>query len=230
MLAFRRMRVRRRGVRSDDADRPLHEAPPQHPLLEAVVFGTAVCLCRATGEFSTYGTTQQQNTHIGEPRDLYYPWHPWHDRKVRVHATLVKRGFAVARCSLEDVHPFRILEVPLWMFDAAACCKIRTAGSSVATVESLRELQAVLGSTQGSDLDLAIQAQHRYLLDTGGADVSVVEPSEIYSTGVVCSAASETELARTGSRDATESSALADPTAAAGRKIGRRSGNRGGAR
>ena len=176
------------------------------------------------------GTTQQQNTHIGEPRDLRYPWHPWHDRKVRVHATLVKRGLAVARCSLEDVHPFRILEVPLWMFDAAACCKIRTAGSSVATVESLRELQAVLGSTQRSDLDLAIQAQHRYLLDTGGADVSVVEPTEIYSTGVVCSAASETELARTGSRDATESSALADPTAAAGCKIGRRSGNRGGAR
>ncbi|MCU1259755.1 MAG: hypothetical protein JWO80_2640 [Bryobacterales bacterium] len=31
------------------------------------------------------------------------------DRKVRVHATLVKRGLAVARCSLEDVQPLRIL-------------------------------------------------------------------------------------------------------------------------
>src|SRR4051812_45593229 len=71
------------------------------------------------------GTRQQQNTHIGELRDLRYPWHPWHGRKVRVHATLVKRGSAVARCSLEDEQPFRILEIPVWMFDGAACCRIR---------------------------------------------------------------------------------------------------------
>ena len=49
------MRVRRRGARSDDADRPLHEAPLQHLLPEAVFFGIAVRLYRATGEFSTYG-------------------------------------------------------------------------------------------------------------------------------------------------------------------------------
>jgi len=55
VLASHRMRVRRRGVRSDDADRPLHEPRPPHPLLEAVFFGTAVCLCRAPSEFSTYG-------------------------------------------------------------------------------------------------------------------------------------------------------------------------------
>ena len=55
VLASDRMSARRRGVRSDDADRPLHEAPSQHPRLEAVFFGIAVRLCRATGEFSTYG-------------------------------------------------------------------------------------------------------------------------------------------------------------------------------
>ena len=44
VLASHRMRVKRRGVRSDDADRPVHESPPQHPLLEAVCFGTAVRL------------------------------------------------------------------------------------------------------------------------------------------------------------------------------------------
>ena len=55
VLASHRMRVRRRSVRKDDADRPLHESRPQHPLLEAVFFGFAVRLCRATGEFSTYG-------------------------------------------------------------------------------------------------------------------------------------------------------------------------------
>ena len=55
VLPSYRMRVRRRGVRSDDADRPRHESPPQHPLLEAVFFVTAVHLCRAPSEFSTYG-------------------------------------------------------------------------------------------------------------------------------------------------------------------------------
>jgi hypothetical protein len=104
-----------------------------------------------------------------------------------VHATLVKRGRSDARCSLEDVQPFRILEVPLWMLDVAVCCKIRSAKVSVVDVESLRELKTLLRSTLPSDLDLATQAQHRYLLNAGGADVDVIEPAEIHSAGVVCS-------------------------------------------
>ena len=55
VLPSHRLRVRQRGVRSDDADHPLHEVPSQHPLLEAVFFVTAVRLCRAPSEFSTYG-------------------------------------------------------------------------------------------------------------------------------------------------------------------------------
>ena len=78
---------------------------------------------------------------LGNLRDIHYPWHPWRDHKVRVHATLVKRGQAVARCSLEDVQPFRIREVPLWMLDAAACCKIHASKCKVANVVSLRELK-----------------------------------------------------------------------------------------
>jgi hypothetical protein len=75
------------------------------------------------------------------------------------------------------------------------------------------------------------QAQHRYLLNAGGADVGVVEPAEIHSAGVVCSAESKTGLAGTITRDATEGSAIADSTAAAAEpKIGRRSGGRGGMR
>ena len=83
------------------------------------------------------------------------------------------------------------------MLDAAACCKIRTAQSSIVNVESLRELKTLLRSTLQTDLDLAIQAQRRYLLNAGGADVAVVEPTEIRSTGFVCSAESETGLAGT---------------------------------
>lgn len=137
----------------------------------------------------------------------------------------------MARCSLEDVYPFRILEVPLWMFDAPTCCKIQSAGSSVVTVEALRELKAVLRSTEHSHGDLAIQAQHPYLQNAGGADVDAVGPTEIHATGVVCSAASETGLAGIVVRDATKGFAIVDATASAAEcKIGRRSGNRGGVR
>jgi hypothetical protein len=126
-------------------------------------------------------------------------------------------GLAVARCSLEDVQPFRILEVPVWMFDTAACCRIRTARSCVVTVESLRELTTVLRCTESGDLDFAIQGQHRYLLNAGGADVGVAEATEIHSTGVVRPAASQGGLAGIVARDSTEDTAPGDATAAAGK-------------
>ena len=118
------------------------------------------------------------------------------------------------------------------MLDAAACCEIQTAKCSVVNVESLRELKTLLRSIQHSDLDLLTQAQHRYLLNAGGADVGVVEPAEIHSAGVVCSAESETGLAGIITGDATGGSAIADSAAAAAAepKIGRRSGARGGMR
>jgi hypothetical protein len=142
----------------------------------------------------------------------------------------MKRGSAVARCSLEDEQPFRILEIPVWMFDEAACCRIRTDGSSVVTVEALRDLMTVLRCPQRKDPEFAIQGEHRYLLNAGGADVDVAEPTEIDSTGVVRPAASQAGLAGTVARDSTEGIALGDATTGAGSKIGRSSRSGGGAR
>src|SRR5215469_3736406 len=58
-------------------------------------------------------TSQQHNTHIRDLREICYSWHPWHGRAVWVHATLVKRGRAVAHCSLQELQTSRVLEVPL---------------------------------------------------------------------------------------------------------------------
>jgi hypothetical protein len=150
---------------------------------------------------------------------------------VRVHATLVKHGRAAARCSLEDVQPFRILEVPLWMLDAVACCKIRAASSSVANVDSLRELKALLQPTRGMDPEFAIQTQHPYLLDAGGADVSVVKATEIHPTRAVCAPSTETGLEGALPRGSTGDSAIAGATAAAAWcKTERRTDGRGGVR
>jgi hypothetical protein len=176
-------------------------------------------------------TSHQHNTHIRERREICYPWHPWHGRKVWVHTTLIKRGRAVAHCSLEDVQPFRVLEVPLWMLDVAVCCKIRVVKSGLANVESLRELRALLHSAQPARGDIALEAQHRYLLDAGGADVNVADSRGTPSTPVVCSSASQAALDGSVARCSTEDSAIADAVAAAAlRQTPGRGPGRGGAR
>src|SRR5215469_10140781 len=130
-----------------------------------VTFSLVVSLA-FLGGFARRDTSQQHNTHIRDLREICYSWHPWHGRAVWVHATLVKRGRAVAHCSLEDIQTSRVLEVPLWMLDVAACCKTRVSKPGFASAESLRELKEVLESVvpraQAHDRS---EAQHRYLLD-----------------------------------------------------------------
>jgi hypothetical protein len=95
--------------------------------LAAAFFVPLERLWLALHECATDGTSQQHNTHIVEVREVWYQWHAWFGRKVRVHATLMKRGGAVAHCSSEDVHPHRLLELPRWMLDSAVCCQIQAA-------------------------------------------------------------------------------------------------------
>jgi len=176
-------------------------------------------------------TSQQHNAHIREHREVCYPWHPWHGRKVWVHATLVKRGRAVAHCSLEDVQPVRVLEVPLWMLDVVACCKTRVAKSGLANLESLRELKALLHSARRAQGNIVPAAQHQYLLEAGGADVTVADSRGIHSTPVVCSSASQAALDGFAVRCSTEDSTIADAVAAAAwRPNPDRGRGRGGAR
>jgi hypothetical protein len=89
-------------------------------------------------------TTQQHNTHVRDIREICDAWHPWHGQAVWVHASLVKSGREVAYCSLEDVQTCRVLEVPLWMLDVAACCNTRVSKPGFASAPALRELQAVV--------------------------------------------------------------------------------------
>ena len=82
---------------------------------------------------------------------------------MRVQASLVKRGQAVAHCSLEDVPACRVLEVPLWMLDVAACCKIRASKPASASAQSLRALKEVLQAARPRVLaPMAPKTQSRY--------------------------------------------------------------------
>jgi len=186
------------------------------------------CLC--LGGFFPGDTTQQHNTHIRDLGKICYAWHPWHGRTVRVHARLVKRGRAVAHCSLEEVQTCRVLEVPLWMLDVAACGKMRVFKSAIASVQSLRELRQILESAQRPTTNIP-EPQHRYWLDIGGADGSITGPAKNEPAHDVCSSAMPPGLDSSVARCATQDKSLdgAVPEAASRNSCG--SGNgRGGAR
>jgi hypothetical protein len=103
--------------------------------------------------------------------------------------------------------------------------------SCFTTIESLRELKALLGSGRRAGGDDMQENQHHYVLDAGGADVSVAGSDEIQSTALVCSAPQQPVLGRALVRCATEDSAIVDATSAAAPGLIHRQGNgRGGER
>jgi hypothetical protein len=162
----------------------------------------------ASREADPHDATQQHNTHIRDIREVCYSWHPWHGRPVWVHATLVKRGQAVAHCSLEESQASRILEVPLWMLNAAVCCKALASKPGFASAQSLRELKEVLQAARPRAQDAtASKPQHRYLQHAGGADDAIGPADE--PTPVVCSCAVQPALDKSVVRCATKDRAIA---------------------
>ena len=182
--------------------------------------------------FDARYTTQQHNTHIRDVREVCYSWHPWHGRPVWVHATLIKRGQAVAHCSLEEVQTSRVLEVPLWMLDVAGCCKTRASKPGFASAESLRELKELLQAARPrAQAPIAPQTQPRYLLQAGGADGSIGDPAEIEPTSMVGSSAMQPALDASVVRGSTKDRAIAGAvTETASSNGGRGRNRRGGTR
>ena len=88
-------------------------------------------------------TTERQNTHVNDRREVLYRWHPWFGRSVYIHEVIDKPGVAVFRCNLTGGRSDRSLEVPVWMFDRAACAGCRgvdTAHVGLDTLTVLAEL------------------------------------------------------------------------------------------
>src|SRR5205807_3479358 len=80
------------------------------------------CLC--LDGCAPRGTSRQRNTHNIELREVRYPWHTWHARTVAVHEALTRNGRAVCRCGVDENPGGRLLEIPQWMFDSVACCRM----------------------------------------------------------------------------------------------------------
>jgi len=71
--------------------------------------------------------------------------------------TRTKGGHPVCRCGFDDQRNDRSLEVPAWMFEAAACDHLRVVDTPFVDSQALIELKAVLQTASRADV---LQAQH----------------------------------------------------------------------
>ena len=108
-----------------------------------------LCPMRDASDFC--GRSRQPNTHSTELRELRYPWHPWFGRAVTIYEVLVKQGHSVSRCGLEEERHRLSLEVPTWMFEPAACGRLRVMAVPAVNCDALRALQTLLRTTARSD-------------------------------------------------------------------------------
>ena len=93
---------------------------------------------------SWYCTIELENTHIPERRELLYCWHPWFGRTVYVFGAVDKLGEAVFRCNLTGRGSDRRLEVPVWMFDHAACAACIQRADAHVLIGTLLDLARLL--------------------------------------------------------------------------------------
>ena len=90
------------------------------------------------------GCTTKRNTHINDVREVRYPFHPWHGRRVLVQAVRIRNGPLVFQCRTDDERGFPVLEIPRWMFDAAECATMRTGELPYVNCEALRALKSTM--------------------------------------------------------------------------------------
>jgi hypothetical protein len=112
-------------------------------------------------------TTQQQNAHVTEQREVLYRWHPWHGRTVSIVGAMVRGGVAIFRCRSDDSG--RTLEVPQWMFDAVACCRTQLAPQAIVACRALYDLHGLIRAAERIPSTPVLQAEHLIPHFTGGA-------------------------------------------------------------
>jgi hypothetical protein len=174
------------------------------------------------GAFGSGDTTRQPNTHNTEAREVRYPWHPWFGRSVAVYEVLVKQGHSVCRCGLEEERTRRAVEIPTWMFEPAACCRLRVMAVPTVDCDALRALQALLRAVPRSDPGVVLQAQHHSLLAAGGADAPVSEPTATLATHAVSSPTLTSVVSDLATRDPREDDSVAGSAASSARRPSRR--------
>jgi hypothetical protein len=123
--------------------------------------------------------------HSTEFSEVCYPWHPWFGRAVAVYEVVVKEGHGVWRCGFEEERNRLSIEVPAWMFEAAACRRLQLMHEPAGSCDALRALQTLLRIVPRSDPGGVLEAQHRCLPAAGGAEAPVRDPPTTLATDPV---------------------------------------------
>jgi hypothetical protein len=90
---------------------------------------------------SSHCTTRLENAHGTAFQELLYPWQPWFGLRLDVHRAIDRPEGLTFRCSLRGSDADRWVEVAVWMFDRAACAKMRgKGGGSPQSCTSLRSI------------------------------------------------------------------------------------------
>lgn len=89
-----------------------------------------------------------------------------------VHRTVNKAAEAMFHCSLDSTSAGRLLQIPQWMFDAAAMCGIRLVSSPVVDAGSLQELKTLLSTMSA---DGVVEGQHLSVDDAGENDAKIIK-------------------------------------------------------
>jgi len=123
-------------------------------------------------------------------------------RGVWIHGGLVKSGLALYGCSLEQNHEARLFEIPQWMFESGACCRVQRAENPAVDCAALLDLKLLLQRTRSPGRDLVVQAQHHS--SPGGADARMGDSTEGSANRIVSLATTDPGLAKATARKQTE--------------------------
>jgi hypothetical protein len=85
-----------------------------------------------------------ENAHRTEKREVLYLFHPWARCIVHIHDVIKRPTGDVGRCSRHGRATDRCLELPMWMFDRAACAAIRVEAHPRAHIAALSALMALM--------------------------------------------------------------------------------------
>jgi hypothetical protein len=169
---------------------------------------------------------------VTESRVVLYRWHPWSGRSAYIFGAFTKGEQAVFRCTLEPADVARSLEVPQWMFDAAACCRVALVEAASVNVETLRAFDRLLCAVKGVDESGVLQAEHPTLPDAGGACATPKRSRLARSADDVSSAADYAAVGEHSGRSSRTDgeAACSAPTVTSPLSTGRAAGRAGGVR
>jgi hypothetical protein len=122
------------------------------------------CLGPETGVGGRYCTTEVLKTHKTGLQKVLYAWHPFYGREVLIQGERNRRGALMCICTSEGDGTGAVMEVPIWMFDPAACCHFSSGSSAYVDVPALRALGSVLN--RATQADVVIEA-HKSTLPGG---------------------------------------------------------------